>query len=368
MEKNFIDEIKIILEKDFGKRNSKIIFDKPIIQYLVKKTKSANKGSKSRGSFANLYAIYVLLEDYINQNFYKIDNDYSDYDGAIFTNLFTRQRELPFGAKLQNHAYQGRLNEDFKKYFPTVDLLPLLRDTKVNRYWINENLLLHEVGNKNHNIAKVIIKIIDKYVEAKEDALSSFIKTCDNLKVISKTKEDEVYSFIKNLLDYNVDARLFEIVSYSILKYYYNNITVYFGFELDDISEENLQLYKTGRTNANDGGIDFVMKPLGRFFQVTETTDFKKYFLDIDKIEKFPITFVVKTTTKIEDLEKEIKAKAYELFTVKKIVNKYIDSIEELINIEVLIERFDECVKNGYLINILDEIILQSKVEFNFNG
>lgn len=31
---------------------------------------------------------------------------------------------------------------------------------------------------------------------------------------------------------------------------------------------------KTGRTNANDGGIDFVTKPLGRFFQVTETLDF----------------------------------------------------------------------------------------------
>ncbi|WP_457744634.1 hypothetical protein [Sulfurimonas sp.] len=368
MEKNFIDEIKIILEKDFGKKNSKILFDKPLIQYLVKKTKSANKGSKSRGSFANLYAIYVLIEDYLNQGFHKDGNDYSDYDGAIFTNLFTRQRELPFGAKLQNHAYQGRLNEDFKKYFPTVELIPLLRDTKVNRYWINENLLLQKVGNKNYNLAKVIIKIINKYIESKEDALSSFINTCNNLKVISKTEKNDIYDFIKKLLDYNVDARLFEIVSYSILKYYYNNITVYFGFELDNLSEESLQLYKTGRTNANDGGIDFVMKPLGRFFQVTETTDFKKYFLDIDKIEKFPITFVVKTTTKIKDLEKEIKAKAYELYTVKKIVNKYIDSIEELINIEVLIKRFDECVKNGYLIQILDEIILQSKVEFNFKG
>ena len=37
-------------------------------------------------------------------------------------------------------------------------------------------------------------------------------------------------------------------------------------------------LYKTGRTNANDGGIDFVLKPLGKFLQVTETLDFKKYF------------------------------------------------------------------------------------------
>jgi len=46
------------------------------------------------------------------------------------------------------------------------------------------------------------------------------------------------------------------------------------------VKEDFLILYKTGRTNANDVGIDFVMKPLGRFFQVTETLDVRKYFLD----------------------------------------------------------------------------------------
>ena len=165
-----------------------------------------------------------------------------------------------------------------------------------------------------------------------------------------------------------MDARLFEIVSYSILKYYYNNIAVFFGFDKENILEDNLKLYKTGRTNANDGGIDFVMKPLGRFFQVTETVDFKKYFLDIDKIEKFPITFVVKTTKSIQDLQKEIELKAYELYSIKKIVDRYMNSIEEVINIEVLIERFNDSVRNGNLIKILDEIILQTQVEFNFNS
>ncbi|WP_143437709.1 hypothetical protein [Hydrocoleum sp. CS-953] len=63
---------------------------------------------------------------------------------------------------------------------------------------------------------------------------------------------------------------------------------MFFRFDLENIQQENLKFYKTGRTNANDGGIDFVMKPLGRFFQVTETTDFKKFFLDTDKIEKYP--------------------------------------------------------------------------------
>ena len=37
---------------------------------------------------------------------------------------------------------------------------------------------------------------------------------------------------------------------------------------------QNYQDRKNGRTNENDGGIDFVVRPLGRFFQITETLDF----------------------------------------------------------------------------------------------
>ena len=57
-----------------------------------------------------------------------------------------------------------------------------------------------------------------------------------------------------------------------------------------------MQLFKTGRTNANDGGIDFVMRPVGRFFQVTEVNNYDKYLLDIDKVMHFPVSFVIKTT------------------------------------------------------------------------
>lgn len=367
MEKIFASEIENIIKEEYGESNLKPLLNLPIIQYLVKKTKSANKGSKSRGSFANLYAIYVLLEDYNLKDFDKVENNYSKYEGAIFTSLFNRQRELPFGNKLQNHAYQGRLNEDFKKYFPFVEKPLLIRDTKKSRYWINENLVIFEDENKKkYNLSKIIIKIIDKYVEAKQDSMTSFIEKCGELKNLSKKDISKVHDFIKSLLDYSVDARLFEIVSYSILKFYYKDIAVFFGYDRENILEENLKLYKTGRTNANDGGIDFVMKPLGRFFQVTETTDFKKYFLDIDKIEKFPVTFVVKTTTGLTTLNIEIEKKAYEIYPVESIAKEYINSIEELINIPILIDRFEESVKNGYIIEILDEIILQSKVEFHF--
>ena len=37
-----------------------------------------NGAEKSRGSFANLYAIYVLAEDYVNKGFMKSQN-YSSY-------------------------------------------------------------------------------------------------------------------------------------------------------------------------------------------------------------------------------------------------------------------------------------------------
>ena len=168
------------------------------------------------------------------------------------------------------------------------------------------------------------------------------------------------------LLAPNVDARIFEIVSYAILKFYYHDQTVYFGFDLDNLQEENLKLYKTGRTNANDGGIDFVMRPLGRFFQVTETLDVRKYLLDIDKIERYPISFMIKSDEAIERLREKLREGAERRFSVKAIVERYMGCIEEIINLEVLRARFREATALGYLRSILDEIIVQSKVEFGY--
>lgn len=100
---------------------------------------------------------------------------------------------------------------------------------------------------------------------------------------IKSSRPEKVIEFISGLLAPNVDARLFEIVSYSILKFYYHDQHIFWGIEIDNLTKENLKLYKTGRTNANDGGIDFVMQPLGRFFQIKETLDFKKYSLTLTK-------------------------------------------------------------------------------------
>lgn len=165
----------------------------------------------------------------------------------------------------------------------------------------------------------------------------------------------------------NADARLFEIVSYAILKHYYKEQHIIWGYDMENLNTEALKLYKTGRTNANDGGIDFVMKPLGRFFQVTETLDFKKYFLDIEKIEKFPITFVIKTFEDDEYIAAQLRANATKTYVIKSIVDKYMECIEEIINIPRLKECFAKIEKSGYLNAVLDEIVVQSKVEFNYD-
>ena len=119
MKHNFTNTIKEVLENYFEGNSEQIFKNSELIQYLNIKTVSANRGSKSRGSFANIYAIYVLIEDYINNNYHK-KGDYSKYEGAIFSDLFKRQRELPFGAKLQNHALNHRMTKSSKNIFPPV--------------------------------------------------------------------------------------------------------------------------------------------------------------------------------------------------------------------------------------------------------
>lgn len=259
------------------------------------------------------------------------------------------------------------MNSEFHKFFPLSDLTPILRNVQTNKYWINENLLKVKIGKNYFNIAESIIEIINQYTKVKLNAFESFIDYCEQLKNLESDNDKKIIKFINELIANNADARIFEIVSFAILKYYYHDQVIYWGFDKVNLIEENLNLYKTGRTNANDGGIDFVMKPLGRFFQVTETLDVKKYFLDIEKIEKFPITFVIKSELSPDDLILKLKDNAKKIYLIESVVEKYINCIEEIINNQELLKRFDKAVEKGFLFDIFEEIILQSKVEFNYN-
>ncbi len=269
----FSHQIQTILREAFGKSAEDVLAKSHLLQYIEIKTRSANRGSKSRSSFANLYALYVVIEDYLANGFDRKKDYASRYEGAQFSDLLRRQRELPFGSKLQNHALNHRLNEEFKKYFPTSRIVPIIRNLETRRYWINEGLLKVSARNRTFNLARTIMKVLEQYIATKRDAFQRFIQTCNELGRLTEEDSHSAVAFVNGLLEPNVDARIFEIVSYAILKYYYNDEKIYWGFDLESIKAEPLKLYKTGRTNANDGGIDFVMRPLGRFFQVTETTD-----------------------------------------------------------------------------------------------
>lgn len=368
----FTDTIQAVLRHRFGDAAEDLLEKSLLLQYLNIKTRSANRGSKARGAFANHYALYVLVEDYIAQGYIgEKRGHYNEYEGARFSDLLRRQRELPFGSKLQNHALNSRLNDEFAKYFPASDMRPISRDQAAQRYWINERLLIVQVGTGSDryevNIAEAVIEIIDKYVEVKRSAFEQFIEACKKIANLSPEEPSSAVLFIESQLEPNVDARVFEIVSFAILKAYYGEQSIFWGWSVHEIQQDYLVLYKTGRTNANDGGIDFVMKPLGRFFQVTETIDVNKYFLDIDKVHRFPLTFVVKSTDSASDVLKKLRQDAHWKYGIDVIVERYMEAVEEVINIPRLVEVFEELVKSGKLLPIMDEIVMQSRVEFNID-
>jgi hypothetical protein len=360
----FTSQIDGVLEELIGDAGKDIFEKSPLIQYLNLKTTSATKGSKARGSFANLYALYVLAEDYTKRGFVK-EGNYSEYAGARFSDLFTRQRELPFGSKLQNHALNHRLNEEFKRFFPAVQQPPIIRDPESNRYWINQNLLLVRVADKQFNLAPAILAIIDKYVARKRSAFDEFLIDCERLRQVGVGDPKAAMDFVGALLRPEVDARIFEIVSFAILKPHFARRAIFWGWSREGIHEDRLLLFKTGRTNANDGGIDFVMRPLGRFFQVTETVDFRKYFLDIEKVQRYPITFVIKSEAPVDDLLSDIRENATELYGIAGIVKRYMDAIEEVINIPILTDILSKVLDAGDLQAVIDELVVQSRLEFN---
>ena len=133
----------------------------------------------------------------------------------------------------------------------------------------------------------------------------------------------------------------------------------------ETIKEEYLELYKTGRTNANDGGIDFVMRPVGRSFQVTEVDNYDKYLLDIDKELHFPITFVIKTNqTKgsvLKQLETYIDERANGMVVIKE---NYRKAIEEIITINELKNWIVE-LDDQHIDQIIRDIDIYYRLEMN---
>ncbi len=348
---NFIEEI---LKELYPENYKKIYEESYLLQYLDKKMKAVHGNSKTRRSLANIYAIYPILH-YYEKDFYNNPNEYKKFEGYDYTKLLNYYRGLYGGSKLQNHALNSRVNGEFKNKFIDVnnDLI-IVNDGK---YLIHIDYLYVE----NEDISLAVCKIIEKYVELLMEKDNALIQMLQEMSVLKDYKEKK--QKLKELLTEDAEARIFEIISYSILKNYYKNIKVYFGFSKNDIQEYKLELYKTGRTNANDGGIDFVMRPIGRFFQVTEVNQYDKYLLDIDKVMHFPITFVIKTKLKkeiiLEQLEKYISDKTGGMQVLEK---RYRYAIEDIITINEL-QYWIDGLSNSDIDEIIRDIDIYYKLE-----
>lgn len=352
---NFVKEILI---EDYPVEYQAIYDGSLLLQYLDKKMKAVHGDSKTRRSLANIYAIYSILYFY-QDDFFNQPDKYRNFGGYDYMRLFNYYRGLYGGSKLQNHALNSRVNGEFKNKFPNVSNDLIIID--------NGKYLLHidYLYVNKHDISKTCCKVIEKYVElliAKDHALLSVLQHMKELENNSEKKKQ-----INNLLTEDTEARIFEIISYAILKNHYSNIKVYFGYSLETIKEEELQLFKTGRTNANDGGIDFVMRPVGRFFQVTEVNNYDKYLLDIDKVMHFPVTFVIKTHSSkskvLKELDDYINIRANGMRVIEE---RYRTAIEEIITINEL-QKWTFDLDDKDIDGIIRDIDIYYKLEMNMD-
>lgn len=362
MNRKVEEYIQTILKDKYGE-NWNVIYDhSELIQYLNLKSNAIHGDSHSRRSLANWYAIYAILAFYQEKGFVNNKKDYLQFEGFNYTPLFEFTRKQYGGEKLQNHGLNSRVNGEF--------INKISKDTSKNLIVINEGkYLIHpdyiyvNLDGQDIDLVPVVIDIIVKYQRILYEKDNQFAKTLSNIKNIADYNQQR--NILIQILNKDTEARVFEIISYAILESHFKNTKVYIGFSLEDIKEQYLTIYKTGRTNANDGGIDFVMKPLGRFFQVTEVNQYDKYFLDIDKVNHYPITFVVKTQRTADSIYNELLNYGTEKSGgLKFLEEKYHSSIEEVITINELIQWMSELNKDD--INFLiDEIDHYFKLEMN---
>ncbi len=350
--------IKAILVSDYNNEYQYVYDNSRLIQYLDKKMGAVHGDSKKRRSLANIYAIYSILHFYMD-DFYNQQDKYRDFGGYDYMKLFTYYRSLYGGSKLQNHALNSRVNGEFRNKFPSAKNDLIIIDN--GKYLLHIDYLY--VGKRD--ISKTCCKIVEKYVELLMEKDHALLKVLQRMEQM--TDYDEKKKQINGLLTEDAEARIFEIISYAILKNHYSNIKVYFGYSAETIKEEQLQLFKTGRTNANDGGIDFVLRPVGRFFQVTEVNNYDKYLLDIDKVMHFPITFVIKTRSSkasvLKDLEAYIDDRANGMRVIKE---RYENAIEEVITINELVE-WTFGLNNEDIDGIIRDIDVCYKLEMNMD-
>ncbi|HFT8009239.1 TPA: hypothetical protein ACU9T0_001055 [Burkholderia cenocepacia] len=321
----------------------------PLVQYLVRKTRAADRGSKARRSLGNVYALYVLAEDVLENR------------TSRFTDLLGRMRSLPFGSKLQNHPLDNRLNDEFTRQLGLDDSFAPVEPATINgqKARVLSRRLLNYQGADPVNVARFVMATVEAYVDKITANQSSALEEIQAI----ETPED-LAEFFDLAFAANSDARLFEIASYVLLAEHYRGQYVYIGTNRDNITRTPLALFRTGRTNANDGGIDFLLQPLGRLYQVTETLDFRKYFLDFEKVNRFPISFVIKIEADKSDVIERIRRDAERSGQYsQELLDLYMSLFQEIFTLYELQEMAGRIPATS-IQRIKNELSLQFQLEF----
>ena len=107
------------------------------------------------------------------------------------------------------------------------------------------------------------------------------------------------------------------------------------------------------------------MRPVGRFFQVTEVNNYDKYLLDIDKVLHFPITFVIKTNQTKESVLNQLEAYIDERANGMVVIEEnYRKAIEEIITINELQNWIVE-LDDKHIDQIIRDIDIYYRLEMN---
>lgn len=342
--KNFVEEL--------AKKNG-VPLDGLLVRYLERKTRAATRGAKARRSLGNVYAILVLAEDFLE----------GKEDGSRFTDLLARMKALPFGSKLQNHPLDNRLNDEFRRQMGVDEnLLPvqstIVDGAKARR--ISPELLSHN-GLDPLTAAAFIVEVIHHYIALITEKQSSYLED-----IAAIGNSDELVEFLSGAFEPNSDARLFEVVSYILVAEHFRGQSVWVGPSKSDLREVPFRLFRSGRTNANDGGIDFVLTPIGKFYQVTESLEFSKYFLDFEKVNRFPLSFVVKVETSSDTARKQIRraASASGRYSAEQI-DLYMGLFDEVLTLPDLRRLLNDLPKDeAALDRVKAELTLQFSLEY----
>ncbi len=205
--------IKVILTEHYGDRYKQVYDGSCLIQYLDKKMKAIHGNSKTRRSLANIYAIYSLVHHYIPL-YYNNAEAYKQFKGFDYMLLFNFYRGLYGGNKLQNHALNSRVNGEFLNKFPYGKNLIIINN---GRYALHIDYLYVDSLDISKAAQHIIIQHIT-LLEEKDHALIGILSELGSM-----TNDSAKKLQLTALMTEDAEARIFEIISYAVLRNHYKN-------------------------------------------------------------------------------------------------------------------------------------------------